>query len=260
MRFPIFEGILQKIQKKGKTAEETEEKFASYWPRNIQIIFGPPGSGKGTHGPKIEELLSTPQLSTGDMLRAAVVAQTEVGKRADKVMKAGGLVSDEIVVDIIKERINEKDCKFGFLLDGFPRTLAQAKALDELLVSEGACVTKVISLEVPDDVLEERICGRWIHKSSGRSYHITFAPPKSMKLDGDGKPIFESMKDDETGEPLIQRADDTPEALVKRLQGYHNETVPILEHYQTKGVVRTVNANQDPRKVWGEVHKALKRK
>ena len=169
-------------------------------------------------------------------------------------------MNDEIVVGIIKERISQEDCKFGFLLDGFPRTLAQAEALDTLLVSEGACVTKVISLEVPDDVLEERICGRWIHKSSGRSYHVKFAPPKSMKLDDDGKPIVESMKDDETGEPLIQRADDTPEALVKRLQGYHSETVPILEHYQTKGVVRSVNANQDPRGVWKEVHSALKRK
>ena len=214
---------------------------------------------KGTHGPKIEDLLGTPQLSTGDMLRAAVSAQTEIGKKAQAVMKAGGLVSDEIVIGIIRDRIKEDDCQFGFILDGFPRTLEQAKALDSMLASEGACVTKVIELQVPDGVLEERICGRWIHKTSGRSYHIKFAPPKSMKLDTYGNPVPESMKDDETGEPLMQRPDDTSSALVKRLQGYHGETVPILKHYAPLGVVRQVNANQSMEGVWGEVLASLKR-
>ncbi len=194
------------------------------------------------------------------MLRAAVAAQTEVGKKAQAVMKAGGLVSDEIVVGIIRDRIKEADCKFGFILDGFPRTQAQAKALDEMLTEEGAAVTKVVELQVPDEVLEERICGRWIHKKSGRSYHVKFAPPKSMKLDSDGKPIVDSMIDDETGEPLMQRADDTASALVKRLAGYHGETVPILKHYGPYGVVKTVNANQDMDGVWAEVLAALSRK
>jgi adenylate kinase len=194
------------------------------------------------------------------MLRAAVAAQTEVGKKAQAVMKAGGLVSDEIVVGIIRDRIKEADCKFGFILDGFPRTQAQAKALDEMLAEEGAAVTKVVELQVPDEVLEERICGRWIHKKSGRSYHVKFAPPKSMKLDSDGKPIVDSMIDDETGEPLMQRADDTASALVKRLAGYHGETVPILKHYGPYGVVKTVNANQDMDGVWAEVLAALSRK
>ena len=247
-----------------KSVEEavklTEDKFASYWPRNIMILFGPPGAGKGTHGPKIEDLLGIPQLSTGDMLRAAVAAQTEVGKKAQAVMKAGGLVSDEIVVGIIRDRIAQEDCKFGFILDGFPRTQVQAKALDKMLAEEGACVTKVIELQVPDEVLEERICGRWIHKKSGRSYHVKFAPPKSMKVGSDGKPVAESMKDDETGEPLMQRPDDTATALVKRLQGYHNETVPILNHYAPNGIVKTVNANQKMDGVWGEVLSALSRK
>ncbi len=224
------------------------------------ILFGPPGAGKGTHGPKIEDLLGIPQLSTGDMLRAAVAAQTEVGKKAQAVMKAGGLVSDEIVVGIIRDRIKEEDCKFGFILDGFPRTLVQAKALDKMLAEEGACVTKVIELQVPDEVLEERICGRWIHKKSGRSYHVKFAPPKSMKVGADGKPLPASMKDDETGEPLMQRPDDTASALVKRLQGYHNETVPILNHYAPNGIVKTVNANQKMDGVWGEVLESLSRK
>jgi adenylate kinase len=240
--------------------KETEDKFGTYWPRNILILFGPPGAGKGTQGPKVEDLLGIPQLSTGDMLRAAVSAGTEVGKKAEAVMKAGGLVSDDIVIGIIRDRIKEDDCKFGFILDGFPRTLPQARALDKMLAEEGAAVTKVIELEVPDSVLEERITGRWIHKSSGRSYHVKYAPPKSMKSDAKGKPIPESMKDDETGEPLMQRPDDTASSLTKRLRGYHMETIPILKHYEPHGIVRSVNANQDMKKVWDEILAALQRK
>eukprot|EP00980_Cylindrotheca_fusiformis_P010944 scaffold2499_cov125-Cylindrotheca_fusiformis.AAC.35 len=243
-----------------KAVRAVEDKFATYWPRNIMILFGPPGAGKGTHGPKIEDMLGIPQLSTGDMLRAAVAAGTEVGKKAEAIMKAGGLVSDDIVIGIIRDRIQEEDCRFGFILDGFPRTLAQAKALDKMLADEGACVTKVIELEVPDSVLEERITGRWIHKGSGRSYHVKYAPPKSMKLDDAGKPVPESMKDDATGEPLMQRKDDTASALTKRLQGYHGETVPILEHYRPTGVVRAVNANQKMDGVWDEILSSLHRK
>jgi len=247
----------------GKSAatavKETEDKFGTYWPRNIMILFGPPGAGKGTHGPKIEDLLGIPALSTGDMLRAAVSAGTEVGKKAKAVMDAGGLVSDDIVVGIIRDRIKEDDCKFGFILDGFPRTLAQTKALDKMLSEEGAAVTKVIELEVPDSVLEERITGRWIHKKSGRSYHVKYAPPKSMKKDASGAPIPESMTDDATGEPLMQRKDDTAKALTKRLAGYHGETVPILKHYQPNGIVKGVNANQGMDGVWAEILAALKR-
>lgn len=242
-----------------EAVEKAEQKFALYWPRNVLILFGPPGAGKGTHGPKVETLLGIPQLSTGDMLRAAVANQTEVGKQAEAVMKAGGLVSDEIVVGIIRDRIKEPDCKYGFILDGFPRTLKQAQALDAMLSKEGAFVTKVVELQVPDSVLEERICGRWIHKKSGRSYHIKYAPPKTMKKDDKGNPIPETMLDDETGEPLMQRKDDTAEALTKRLKGYHNETVPILNHYQPNGIVKTVNANQGMDGVWKEVLDALQR-
>ena len=216
-------------------------------------------SGKGTQAPKIEEMLGVPQLSTGDMLRAAVADQTPIGKQAEAVMKAGGLVSDEIVVGIIRDRIQQDDCKLGFILDGFPRTLAQAKALDAMLAKEGAFVTKVIELQVPDGVLEERICGRWIHKSSGRSYHVKYAPPESMQKDANGNVIPESMKDDVTGEPLMQRKDDTASALSKRLKAYHKETVPILKHYQPHGVVRPVNANQGMDDVWKEMLEALQR-
>lgn len=243
-----------------KAIKATEEKFGTYWPRNIMILFGPPGAGKGTHGPKIVDLLGIPQLSTGDMLREAVSAGTEVGKKAEAIMKAGGLVSDDIVIGIIRDRIQEPDCKFGFILDGFPRTLAQAKALDKMLSAEGACVTKVVELEVPDAVLEERITGRWVDKASGRSYHVKYAPPKSMKLGKDGKPIPETMKDDITGDLLMQRKDDTAGALIKRLKGYHGETVPILDHYRPHGTVRAVNANQGMDGVWGEILAALQRK
>lgn len=208
--------------------------------RTIIILFGPPGAGKGSHAPSIVELLGTPQLSTGDMLRAAVAEGSEIGKKADEVMKSGGLVSDEIVVDIVRDRIARDDCKAGFLLDGFPRTLDQAKQLDEMLAAGGEAVSMVLALAVPDEVLEQRITGRWIHKESGRSYHVMYKRPKS--LGSDDTPSPENMLDDETGEPLVQRKDDTKEALALRLAGYHEMTTPLLAHYESK--VYTVDADK----------------
>merc|ERR1719445_2619818 len=158
--------------------------------RQVVILFGPPGSGKGTHAPKLVDKLGAPQLSTGDMLRAAVAAGSEVGQKAKAVMEAGGLVGDDIVVGIIRDRIEESDCSKGFILDGFPRTVDQAKMLDECLAEKGECVNAVVALEVPDAVLTERICGRWVHKASGRSYHAKFAPPKSL---GGAAPSTETM-------------------------------------------------------------------
>jgi len=222
------------------------------------ILFGPPGAGKGSQAPKIVETLGIPQLSTGDMLRAAVAAGSEVGKQAKDVMASGGLVSDELVVSIIKDRITEDDCTGGFILDGFPRTVEQAKMLDGMLSGAGDKVNLVLALEVPDEVLTERICGRWVHKASGRSYHVKFAKPKSL-TDGMA-PSVETMLDDETGEPLMQRADDTEEALTKRLAGYHEQTVPILDHYSPAGVVSRVDANVAPDEVWGSIEKVLPKK
>ena len=135
------------------------------------ILCGAPGAGKGSQTPQLSALLGTPSLSTGDMLRAAVAAGTDVGKRAKAKMEAGELVSDEIVVGVIRDRIAEKDCAAGFILDGFPRTVEQANQLDAMLKAQGEGVSACIELNVPDEVLEERICGRWMHKTSGRSYH-----------------------------------------------------------------------------------------
>jgi adenylate kinase len=148
-------------------------------PRKILIVFGPPGAGKGTHAPKIATILAIPQLSSGDMLRAAVAAGSPVGLEAKGVMEKGGLVSDELVVNIIKERIKERDCRGGFILDGFPRTVSQAEQLDALLAESKEEVSNVIALVVADEVLADRICGRWIHKASGRSYHAKHMPPNS---------------------------------------------------------------------------------
>merc|ERR1719277_1411514 len=225
--------------------------------RSIMILFGPPGAGKGTHAPKIVETMQTPQLSTGDMLREAVAAGTEVGRRAKEVMAAGGLVSDDIVVGIIADRIKEADCKTGFILDGFPRTQEQATALDAMLAKTGEAVSLVMAFDVDPAVLEQRICGRWIDKASGRSYHVKFAPPKSMKLGADGKPIKETMKDDQTGNLLFQRPDDTAEALKKRLDGYQKQTVPILSHYAPKGIVKRVDGGQPMNVVWADVRSKL---
>ena len=224
----------------------------------VLILTGPPGSGKGSHAPKLVQALGIPHLSTGDMLRAAVAAGSDVGRQAQAVMAAGGLVGDELVVSVLEERIRESDCARGFILDGFPRTVEQAKMLDGMLATQGASVSQVLALQVPDHILADRICGRWVHKSSGRSYHVRFARPKSL---GDGAvPSAETMLDDETGEPLTQRADDTEEALAQRLRSYHAETVPILGHYESMGVVRKVGAALAASEVWESIEAVLPQK
>jgi len=240
-----------------RSADAVEAKYEKYWPRKIMMLFGAPGAGKGTQGPKITEALGIPQLSTGDMLREAVAAGTPVGLKAKEVMARGDLVSDDIVIGIIADRIKEPDCKSGFILDGFPRTLEQTKALDDMLAKNGEAVSLVMAFDVDAAVLEERICGRWMDKASGRSYHVKFAPPKSMKLGPDGKPIPGTMKDDLTGDALYQRGDDTAEALQKRLSGYYSKTVPILDHYRPQGIVKTVNGGQAIDIVTKEVYAGL---
>ena len=212
----------EREEKQRRDREEAEQAIAKFTRSGLKIrLFG--GLGGKRHGPKLVE---TGILNfNGDMLRAAVKAKTPVGLKAKEAMSQGKLVTDEIVVGIIKDRIRESDCVNGFVLDGFPRTLAQAKALDAVLSESGERVNSVVSLEVPDQVLEDRICGRWIHKPSGRSYHVLNAPPKSQKRDeASGKVLPETMLDDVTGEPLTRRRDDNPEALVTRLAEFHEKT------------------------------------
>jgi len=210
------------------------------------IIFGPPGAGKGTQAENIVKKMGVVHLSTGDMLRAAVAAETAMGLKAKEKMDKGELVEDDIVVGIIRERIAETDChENGFLLDGYPRTVPQAEALDEMLGHQLA-LTHILNLKVSKEMLEERITGRRIHKASGRSYHIKFKPPKTP------------MVDDVTGEPLIQRDDDTAEALVNRLEKFEEETIPVLKHYKPTGIIIDIDGSTNDRDaVWELVEGAL---
>ncbi len=179
------------------------------------ILLGGPGAGKGTQANYIKERYGIPQISTGDMLRAAVKEGTPLGIEAKKVMDAGGLVSDEIILGLVKERTARDDCAGGFLFDGFPRTIAQAEALK----TQGVSIDAVVEIDVDDDEIIKRMSGRRVHLASGRTYHLVFNPPK---VEG---------KDDATGEDLIQRDDDQEETVRKRLTVYHEQTAPLIEYY-----------------------------
>jgi len=179
------------------------------------ILLGPPGAGKGTQAAHICEKFNIPQISTGDMLRAAVVADTEIGLKAKKIIDAGGLVSDDIIIALVKERIQSPDCKNGYLLDGFPRTIAQADSLK----TQGININYVVEVQVPDKHIVIRMSGRRVHLASGRTYHIDFNPP-----------IVEN-KDDLTGEDLIQRVDDNEDIVRDRLSIYHQQTQPLVNYY-----------------------------
>ena len=181
------------------------------------ILLGGPGAGKGTQANYIKERYGIPQISTGDMLRAAVKEGTPLGLEAKKVMESGGLVSDEIILGLVKERIQQSDCKNGFLFDGFPRTLAQAEALK----TDGVDIDCVIEIDVDDNEIIKRMSGRRVHLASGRTYHIIYNPPKA------------EGKDDETGEDLIQREDDQEETVRERLRVYHEQTEPLIKYYST---------------------------
>jgi len=179
------------------------------------ILLGGPGAGKGTQAKFITEKYNIPQISTGDMLRAAVKAGTPLGLEAKKIMDAGGLVSDDIIINLVKERIAQDDCANGFLFDGFPRTIPQADAMKEA----GVAIDYVVEIAVDDEEIVKRMSGRRVHLGSGRTYHILYNPPK---VEG---------KDDETGEELIQRDDDQEETVRKRLSVYHEQTEPLVKYY-----------------------------
>ena len=214
--------------------EEFQRRVAcSAQPQTRMIMVGPPGAGKGTLAEKLVDKYCICHLATGDMLREAVKNQTEVGKEADTVMRAGGLVRDDIIINLIKENFSRPDCKRGYILDGFPRTSVQAEALSVMLDSSGQKLDNVLEMNCPDEVLEERICGRRVHAASGRSYHMKFKKPK---VEG---------KDDVTGEDLMTRKDDTKETLGKRLESFHKHTAPVLDYFKAQNLLKTVNANQD---------------
>jgi adenylate kinase len=180
------------------------------------ILLGGPGAGKGTQANHIKEKYQIPQISTGDMLRAAVKAGTELGLKAKGFMDSGGLVPDDVIIGLVKERIQESDCEKGFLFDGFPRTIPQADAMKEA----GVPIDAVVDINVPDDEIIKRMSGRRAHLASGRTYHIIFNPPK------------EEGKDDVTGEPLVQRDDDKEETVRNRLEVYHDQTEPLIDYYK----------------------------
>ena len=179
------------------------------------ILLGPPGAGKGTQANAIKERFGIPQISTGDMLRAAVKAGTDLGLAAKKVMDAGGLVSDDIIIGLVKERLKQDDCKKGYLFDGFPRTIPQADAMKDA----GVHINYVLEIDVPDREIVTRMSGRRVHLASGRTYHVKFNPPKVAGLD------------DVTSDPLIQRDDDKEETVAKRLHVYHEQTEALVGYY-----------------------------
>ena len=182
------------------------------------ILLGPPGAGKGTQADVICKTFSIPHISTGNMLREAAEAKTDLGKKAQALMDAGILVSDEVIVGLVEQRINQQDCQSGFLFDGFPRTIPQAEALIERSVE----IDFVVEIDVPDEEIITRMSGRRMHPGSGRNYHIEFNPPKIADIDN------------ETGEPLVQREDDNPETVKDRLEVYSNQTLPLIEFYSER--------------------------
>ncbi len=210
------------------------------------ILLGPPGAGKGTQAEIICKNFSIPHISTGDMLREAIANETATGKLAKEIMDAGNLVSDDVIVSLVKDRIKEEDCKNGFLFDGFPRTIPQADALE----NQEIFVNVVLELTLKDELIINRMSGRRVHQPSGRSYHLEFNPPEK-----DGR-------DDVTGEPLIQRDDDKPETVKNRLEVYWEQTNPLIVYYRSKSVQTDlkyieIDGSKTMEKVSSQIHAAL---
>ena len=209
------------------------------------ILLGPPGSGKGTQAQNITSEYGYIKLSTGDMLRATSSFGSKVGLELKAVIDGGNLVSDEIVVGIVEERIFQNDCAVGYMLDGFPRNKEQAKKLDAMLAGQNQKIDIVLRLLLKDEVVVRRIAGRRFHVESGRSYHVEFNPPEI------------AGKDDLTGEPLIQRADDNEEVVQSRLNIYHEQTEPLVKYYEKKGVLVPIDGLGTPYEVFSKIKTAL---
>ncbi len=206
------------------------------------ILFGAPGAGKGTQAKELTKKYEIPQISTGDILRAAIANKTPLGLEAKKLMDEGKLVSDDIVNGLVEARLQEADCEKGFILDGFPRTVAQAEALDGILEKFNKKIEKVIALDVSDDEIIERITGRRVSKKTGKIYHIKYNPPV-----------------DENPEDLEQRADDNKETVVKRLEVYNKQTAPVLDYYKKQGKVYTVDGTKKLEEITKDIIKILEK-
>jgi len=209
------------------------------------LIMGRPGAGKGTQAVNIREYYNIPHISTGDMFRAAIKNQTKLGLEAKSYMDKGALVPDEVTIGIVKDRLLEDDCKKGFLLDGFPRTIAQAEALDAFLKENGIKLDAVLDVNVPAEILVRRMVGRRVCKTCGATYHVEFNPSK-----------VEGVCDN-CGSPLIQRADDTEATAKNRLAVYDNQTAPLLEYYKKQNILKTVNGDQPLDKVFDDIKSVL---
>ncbi|ARK28535.1 adenylate kinase [Halalkalibacter krulwichiae] len=210
------------------------------------ILMGLPGAGKGTQAERIVENYGIPHISTGDMFRAAIKGETELGLKAKSFMDAGELVPDEVTIGIVQERLAKDDCQKGFLLDGFPRTVAQAEALEELLTGMGRKIDYVLNVDVPEQLLLDRLTGRRVSPTSGRTYHVIFNPPKQEGIC------------DVDGSELIQRDDDKPETVKKRLEVNQAQAKPLVDFYTEKGYLRTINGDQDINKVYEDIDQLLK--
>ena len=210
------------------------------------ILLGPPGAGKGTQAKKLVDITGVPQISTGDMLRAAVKEGTELGNRANEYMQAGQLVPDDVVIGLVAERLGKADCKGGFMLDGFPRTVPQAENLDVVLERQGRAIESVVLLDVEDEELVGRITGRRSCPSCGAIFHLEFGPP----------PAEDTCTCGHVG--LVQRADDNEETVRQRLTAYHNQTAPLVDYYRKQEVLKTVTGTgKSPDEVFGQVKAQL---
>jgi len=211
------------------------------------ILLGPPGAGKGTQAETLVQKLAIPHISTGDMFRKAIKEGTALGTKAKEYMDQGKLVPDEVTIGIVKERINQEDCKQGFLLDGFPRTVFQAEALDAILKEMKIMLDAVLNIEVPKEKLIGRLTGRRVCKACGATFHLIFNPPA------------EEGKCDKCGEVLFQRADDSEETVVNRLNVYEKQTAPLIDYYGTKGILKTIDGDQPIDQVLVDIGRSLGR-